>query len=216
MSNCYEKIITISPKLATLSSGQIFDDTQIHTHTHRRKGNQHTWPISSCHVTSCHTAAPRCHSQRVVVAVASVGAVEHLSRLPPLAPRPAPAPAPAPAPLLAEGGTRCAQQVVEGRVDPVAVQRPGRPRAADLEPGSPQLQPGSESRVKPGSQSRVKPGSRSRVKPGSQSSQTQITVPSQTWITVPSQTRIRVPSQTRITVPSQTRIRPGSRSRVKP
>ena len=34
MSNCYEKIITISPKLATLSSGQIFDDTQTDTHTH--------------------------------------------------------------------------------------------------------------------------------------------------------------------------------------
>ena len=29
-----KKMITISPKLATLSSGQIFDDTQIHTHTH--------------------------------------------------------------------------------------------------------------------------------------------------------------------------------------
>ena len=43
MSYCYEKIITISPKLATLASGQIlthflmihrYTDTQIHTYTH--------------------------------------------------------------------------------------------------------------------------------------------------------------------------------------
>ena len=43
MSYCYEQIITISPKLATLASGQIlthflmihrYTDTHTHTHTH--------------------------------------------------------------------------------------------------------------------------------------------------------------------------------------
>ena len=59
MSYCYEKIITISPKLATLASGQIlthflmihrYTHRQTHTHTHRRKRYQYTWKISSCHV----------------------------------------------------------------------------------------------------------------------------------------------------------------------
>ena len=40
MCNRYEKIITISPKLATLSSGQIFDDTQTHTHAHTHTQTQ--------------------------------------------------------------------------------------------------------------------------------------------------------------------------------
>ena len=64
MSYCYEKIITISPKLATLASGQILTHflmihryTHTHTdrHKHRRKRYQYTWKISSCHVI---TAAP--------------------------------------------------------------------------------------------------------------------------------------------------------------
>ena len=49
MPNCYKKIITISPKLAMLASGQFFLDD-----THRRKGKQHTWQISSCHVINNH------------------------------------------------------------------------------------------------------------------------------------------------------------------
>ena len=59
ISYCYEQIITISPKLATLASGQIlthflmihrYTHRQTHTHTHRRKRYQYTWKISSCHV----------------------------------------------------------------------------------------------------------------------------------------------------------------------
>ena len=45
---CSEKNITISPKLATLASGQNFVDTQTDRHTHRQtqsKGNQDTWQI---------------------------------------------------------------------------------------------------------------------------------------------------------------------------
>ena len=49
MSYCYEKIITISPKLATLASGQIlthflmihrYTHTHTHTHTHRHTHTQ--------------------------------------------------------------------------------------------------------------------------------------------------------------------------------
>ena len=51
MPNCSEKIIAISLKLATLASGQFFLMIHIQTdrQTQRRKGNQHTWQISSCH-----------------------------------------------------------------------------------------------------------------------------------------------------------------------
>ena len=49
MSNCYEKSITISPKLARLSSGQIltfflwYTDTQTHTQTDRQTQRQPTY-----------------------------------------------------------------------------------------------------------------------------------------------------------------------------
>ena len=55
MPSCSEKNIAISATLATLASGQFVFmihniHTERHTHTDRRKGNQHTWQISSCHV----------------------------------------------------------------------------------------------------------------------------------------------------------------------
>ena len=48
MPNCSDEIIAISPKLATLASGQIVLMTD--KQTDRRKGNQITWQISSRHV----------------------------------------------------------------------------------------------------------------------------------------------------------------------
>ena len=41
MPNCYEKIITISPKLATLASGQIV--LMMHRHTHTQTQRQPTY-----------------------------------------------------------------------------------------------------------------------------------------------------------------------------
>ena len=48
MPNCYERIITISPKLATLASGQILlmIDTHIHTHTHTGSAAEIAFAVS--------------------------------------------------------------------------------------------------------------------------------------------------------------------------
>ena len=85
MSYCYEKIITISPKLATLASGQIlthfwwYTDTQ----THRRKGYQYTWKISSCHVMISSVARYEhsCLSAYYVVPFASHRPAERVDEL---------------------------------------------------------------------------------------------------------------------------------------
>ena len=54
MPNCSEQIIAIAKTSDASERTNYVDDTQTHrhtdTHADRRKGNQHTCQISSCHV----------------------------------------------------------------------------------------------------------------------------------------------------------------------
>ena len=67
MPNCSEKILAISPKLATLASGQIL--LMMHRQTHRCRDNQHTWQISSCQLP--------CNNNNIFICTTKAQSIQH-------------------------------------------------------------------------------------------------------------------------------------------